>query len=196
MNKSYAININTMYIGTKEINEENIVTHAMETTGTNYTINNTSNRVIMENCRKFSSNYSHRKEITKHLTKIISKQPIMIDFIGSYIYFPLYSDRNHINHWFNIKYIENYEKKGADILVHFTNGKKIELDASYYTFERQYMCALKLFYKASQKRDQMMAEEKSQTQYFRNVEADMKFLEDYRRHEYMNFMQNIDLMRN
>lgn len=195
MNHSYTINGATMYIGADESVQGEVITQILESSGNLYKVNKTSNRIVMENCRAYSSNYSHRKEITKHLTRIISKQPIMIDFIGSYIYFPMYSDRNHINHWFNIKYVEDYIKVGDLTRVTFTNGETIDIDVSYYTFERQYMCALKLYYKASQKREKIVEQEKNNGPDMRSVEADLKFLEEYRRQQYINFMQNVDLMK-
>ena len=51
------------------------------------------NKLIERNCRNHSQNYAARKDLTKTLTGITSKLPVIVDLFGAYIYFCTHSDR-------------------------------------------------------------------------------------------------------
>lgn len=190
MKSYYTINKNTMYIiSDSYFNTKTSI--AKEVTGEEYEINKSVNKLMEENCLSFSSNYLHRKAMTKDMTNIISKPPIMIDFFGSYIYFPLFSDRNAYNLWFNIRHIKDYEKEGSSTKVYFYNGEEFLVEVSYYQFDRQYSNAMKLFYKMSLKREAFYRESELKERSMYSLKESL-MLDEYKRHEYFKHMQQFD----
>lgn len=186
----YSINKNTMYIASDNYFNTN-TSIAREITGEEYVINKEANKLMAENCLRFSSNYLHRKAITKDMTNITSKPPIMIDFFGSYIYFPLFSDRNSYNLWFNIRHIKRYEKDESRTRVHFYNGEDIVVDVTYYQFDKQYSNAMKLYYKISLRREAFYRETEVNDRSLLSQRESL-MLDEFKRHEYLMHMQQLD----
>ncbi len=105
------------------------------------------NKILERNCKQYSQSYPARKELTKKLTGLSAKLPVIIDLFGSIIFFCTHSDRVNENSWFNIKYIHSYRNYNGNTRVRFNNNEEIEVDISFTSFNNQYLNALKLHYK-------------------------------------------------
>lgn len=105
------------------------------------------NKIMERNCKQYSQSYPARKELTRKLTGLSAKLPIIIDLFGSIIFFCTHSDRVNENSWFNIKHIHSYRDYNGNTRVRFNNNEEIEVDISFTSFNNQYLNALKLHYK-------------------------------------------------
>lgn len=105
------------------------------------------NKIMERNCKQYSQSYPARKELTKKLTGLSAKVPVIIDLFGSIIFFCTHSDRVNENNWFNIKHIHSYRNYNGNTRVRFNNNEEIEVDISFTSFNNQYLNALKLHYK-------------------------------------------------
>ena len=138
----YTINDNTMYVVAKE-DGRYVESTICELYGDPIKCLRSPNKVIEYNCKLHSQSYSARKELSRSLTEIRSKHPIIIDLFASYIYFCTHSDRVQANSWFNLKYIQNYYPYRGQTLVKFENNEELVVDISYASYNKQYLNAVK-----------------------------------------------------
>lgn len=108
----YQIHEETMYIVPVN-NGGYIESRVGETYGGGIDCRLNPNKLIERNCRNHSQNYAARKDLTKTLTGITSKLPVIVDLFGAYIYFCTHSDRVAENNWFNIRHVQSYWNDGG-----------------------------------------------------------------------------------
>ena len=116
----YQIHEETMYIVSVN-NNGSIESRVGETYGDSLGCRLNPNKVIERNCRNHSQNYIARKDLTKSLTNITSKIPVIVDLFGAYIYFCTNSDRVQENNWFNIKHVQAYWDNNGMTRIQFSN---------------------------------------------------------------------------
>ncbi|MCK1976020.1 competence protein ComK [Jeotgalicoccus huakuii] len=191
----YTINDNTMYVVAKE-DGRYVESTICELYGDPIKCLRSPNKVIEYNCKLHSQSYSARKELSRSLTEIRSKHPIIIDLFASYIYFCTHSDRVQSNSWFNLKYIQNYYPYRGQTLVKFENNEELVVDISYASYNKQYLNAVKLYYKfnlekekyykKNQKRDASLYRHQSKE------EDDMLYINEAAKATYIKLMRSID----
>ncbi len=148
MLEEYEINIDTIAI--VPIND--YVSKVYETEE-EYVINQSSNKIIENNCKYYGSSYKGRCEGTKYLTGIKSKFPIIVEESRDMIFFPTGSFRNNNNCWLSLKHIKSYNKTIFGCDVTFCNDKKIPIDISLYSLDNQYYRATMLKSKLNDKKN-------------------------------------------
>lgn len=142
---NYKIDVETMYI--KCIEERGYYSSKIfELHGEPIVITHSPNKLINSNCKLYSQSYISRKEMTKLLTGIISKPPIIIDLFGNHTFFSTHSDRVTYNEWFSLRHIKSYEAYRGMTRVTLTNNEQVVIDISKRSFNNQYLNALKLNY--------------------------------------------------
>lgn len=100
--------------------------------------------IMDDSCRFFGSSYEGRHEGTKYLIGINYKSPIIVEESLELIFFPTSSPRMQDCMWLSLAYIEKYYKAGVKTIVHFKNGKSIDLNISYGSLENQVLRATRL----------------------------------------------------
>ena len=136
---SYEVNKNTVAI--LPIGEDQSKIIELDNT---FIVNMNSMKIIERSCKFFGSTYLGRHEGTKMLTGITHKTPIIIEESRNMIYFPTTSPRLQKCAWFALKHIKNYVNNNGKSLVTFENGKKMELNLSFGSFDNQFLHATKL----------------------------------------------------
>lgn len=136
---SYEINKNTVAI--LPLGEEKSKIIELDNT---FIVNMNSMKIIERSCKYFGSTYLGRHEGTKMLTGITHKTPIIIEESRNMIYFPTTSPRLSKCAWFALKHIANYVNYNGKSLITFENGKKMELNLSFGSFDNQFLHATKL----------------------------------------------------
>lgn len=136
---SYEINKNTVAI--LPIGEDQSKIIELDNT---FIVNMNSMKIIERSCKFFGSTYLGRHEGTKMLTGITHKTPIIIEESRNMIYFPTTSPRLQKCAWFALKHIANYVNYNGRSLITFENGKKLELNLSFGSFDNQFLHATKL----------------------------------------------------
>lgn len=101
-------------------------------------------KIINYSCAYYGSSFKGRLNGSKYALGSKYKLPIIIEESRDLIFFPTTSFENPTCIWISLKNISNYERKGHKVLVTFNNGKKIELQMSYESFENQVSRATKL----------------------------------------------------
>lgn len=142
----FNINDDTMYMLSVE-NKGLTECRVGEVYGNGFHCLTSPNKILERNCRQYSQSYPARKELTKKLTGLSAKLPVIIDLFGSIIFFCTHSDRVMENNWFNIKHVHSYRNYNGNTRVRFNNNEEIEVDISFASFNNQYLNALKLHYK-------------------------------------------------
>ena len=187
----YQIHEETMYI-TAFNNKSSIESTIGETYGDSLECRLTPNKIIERNCRNHSQNYASRKDLTKTLTNISSKIPVIIDLFGSYIYFCTHSDRVPENNWFNIKHIQSYWDDKGNTRVQFSNNEELEIDISYASFNNQYLNALKLHYRFNQQKERYQKKEMAmQFQYPAMANHEAAHVNETIYHSYINYINGM-----
>lgn len=142
---NYKIDVQTMYI--KCIEERGYYSSKIyELEGEPVMITHSPNTLINTNCKLYSQSYISRKEMTKLLTGIITKPPIILDLFGVHTFFSTHSDRVTYNEWLNLRHIKSYDPYRGMTRVTFTNNEQVVIDISHRSFNNQYLNALKLNY--------------------------------------------------
>lgn len=142
MENCYEINKGTMCL----IQNEDGTTKIIEKEG-EYIINKNIHKIIDESCKSFGSSLKGRCEGTSKLTGIRYKVPIVISEYLSIIMIPTGSTRGDICHWISLSSIKSIEKSNNNLAnITFNNGKKIELDVSYFIMQNQLAKAARLDY--------------------------------------------------
>lgn len=142
---SYIISDDTMFIEAND--SQGIITSRIyETEGKVIDCALYPNKVIERNCKFHAQSYSSRKDLTKQLTNVNSKTPIIVDLFGSYLFFCTHSDRVYHNSWINLQHVSTYQGSNGSTRVLFHNNEEITIDISMHSFNKQYLNALKLHY--------------------------------------------------
>lgn len=142
---NYKIDAQTMYI--KCIEARGYYSSKIyELHGEPIVISHSPNKLINTNCKLYSQSYISRKEMTRLLTGIISKPPIIIDLFGRHTFFSTHSDRVTYNEWFSLRHIKSYDAFKGMTRVTFANNEQVIIDISHRSFNNQYLNALKLNY--------------------------------------------------
>lgn len=118
-----------------------------------YIVNQSTNKIIENNCKFYGSSYKGRCEGTKFLTGIKSKFPIIIEESRNIIFFPTGSIRNNNNSWIALNHIKDYKKTYYGCNITFLNNKILPLDISMYSFDNQYYRATMLKSKLNDKKN-------------------------------------------
>lgn len=192
--QQYIINDETMYIVARKngYHTESVVG---ELYGDSIECFDIPNKVIEQNCKYHSQSYSSRKDLTRNLSNIRSKQPVIIDLFGGYIYFCTHSDRITENNWFNLKYINSYSQYNGVTKIKFENNEELVIEISYSSFNNQYLNAIKLYYKFNLQREKYNRKTEA-TQYsydnIKNAQNDLEFVNEAARSAYINYIRGID----
>lgn len=153
------------------------------------------NKVLEKNCKYHSQSYASRKDLTRSLSNIKSKHPIIIDLFGSYIYFCTHSDRVLENNWFNLKYIDSYYEYNGNTKIKFENNEEIEIDISYSSFNNQYLNAVKLYYKFSLEKEKHNNRDDLSKSIYRNNSSsthELELINEAARSSYLKYMDSIN----
>lgn len=100
--------------------------------------------IMDDSCRFFGSSYSGRHEGTKYLIGSSYKSPIIVEESRELIFFPTSSPRAQECIWLALSFIEKYYRVGMKTIVHFKNGKSLDLDISFGSLENQVLRATRL----------------------------------------------------
>ena len=142
MENCYEINKGTMCLIQNEDGTTKIIENESE-----YIIKRNIHKIIDDSCKSFGSSLRGRCEGTSKLTGIRYKVPIVISEYLSIIMIPTGSTRGEICHWISLSSIKSIEKgKNSLANITFNNGKKIELDVSYFIMQNQLAKAARLDY--------------------------------------------------
>lgn len=110
-----------------------------------YTVLQSTNKIIEYNCKFYGSSYKGRCEGTKSLVGIKTKLPIIIEESRNIIFFPTSSTRNNQTYWIALNKIKKFYKNKTDkTYIMLDNDKKINLNISLYSLENQYCRAIML----------------------------------------------------
>lgn len=187
----YQIHEETMYIVSVN-NNGNVESRIGETYGDSLECRITPNKIIERNCRNHSQNYSARKDLSKTLTNITSKIPVIVDLFGVYIYFCTHSDRVHENNWFNIKHIQAYWDNKGMTRIQFSNNEELEVDISYSSFNNQYLNALKLHYRFNQQKEKYQRKEMGMNYQYPSMERrESVQINETIYHSYINYINGL-----
>lgn len=191
----YQIHEETMYIVPVD-NDGMIESRIGEAYGEGIECRLNPNKVIEKNCRSHSQNYHARKDLSRTLTGISSKVPIIIDLFGSYIYFCTHSDRISENNWFNINHIQSYMNDEGMTRVLFSNNEERIIDISYTSFNNQYLNALKLHYKFNQQKEKYQKKEMNmQFQYPTMGRGEAARVNETIYHSYISYINGLEVKR-
>lgn len=187
----YIINDETMYIVAKTRGRytESVIG---ELYGDTIECFSMPNKIMEVNCKHHFQTYSSRKELTRSLSGIRSKHPIILDLFGSYLYFCTHSDRVNENNWFNLKYISSYYSYNGNTKVKFENNEEMEIDISYSSFNNQYLNAVKLHYKFSLAKEKTYRKNEVKTFPYENRQQDMQYINEAARENYLKYLKGID----
>ena len=115
-------------------------------------VNDSCKNIVNNSCKYFGSTLTERIKMTKRLTNISSKTPIIIEESRNIIFFPLKSTREHNNVWISFNNLDTYLKDGKNTILNFKNGKKIIINFSYYIIDNQVTRSIILDYELNKKR--------------------------------------------
>lgn len=192
--QQYVITDETMYIVARR-NGYLIESTVGELYGDSIECLDIPNKIVEQNCKYHSQSYASRKDLTRNLSNVKSKQPVIIDLFGSYIYFCTHSDRLTENSWFNLKYIKSYFQYNGVTKIKFENNEEMVIEISYSSFNNQYLNAIKLYYKFNLQREKHYRKtDTPQYSYGNNSNAqnDLEFINEVARSSYMNYIRGID----
>lgn len=187
----YIINDETMYIVAK-FNGRYIESQVGELYGEPIECNAMPNKIIEQNCRYHFQTYTSRKELTRSLSGIRSKHPIILDLFGAYVYFCTHSDRVSENNWFNLKYIQSYYEYNGNTKIKFENNEEMEIDISYSSFNNQYLNAVKLHYKFGLAKEKNYRKNEEARMPYEHGHQELQYINEAARDSYMNYIRGID----
>ncbi|WP_366597669.1 competence protein ComK [Bacillus velezensis] len=94
--------------------------------------------IIDRSCRYFGSSYAGRKAGTYEAIKISHKPPIMVDPSNHIFLFSTLSSARPQCGWISHVHVKDFQPTAFDdTAVTFSNGKTMELEVSYHSFENQ-----------------------------------------------------------
>lgn len=109
-----------------------------------FIINKNTTKIIDDSCKFFGSSLNGRHEGTKNLIGVTYKAPIIIEETSEMIFFPTNSPRITNCAWVSLNNLEDYKKKNGQTQLCFKNGKIIDIDVSYSSFENQVLRSTRL----------------------------------------------------
>lgn len=109
-----------------------------------FIINKNSTKIVDDSCKFFGSSLNGRHEGTKNLIGVNYKAPIIVEETNEMIFFPTNSPRIPDCTWISLNNLENYKKNDGKTQIYFKNGKKIDIDVSYGSFENQVLRSTRL----------------------------------------------------
>ena len=109
-----------------------------------FIINKNTTKIIDDSCKFFGSSLNGRHEGTKNLIGVTYKAPIIIEETSEMIFFPTNSPRIANCAWVSLNNLENYKKNNGKTQLCFKNGKIIDIDISYNSFENQVLRSTRL----------------------------------------------------
>ena len=193
--QQYIMNDETMYIVAKP-NGRYVESSIAELYGDPILCLKSPNKIIEYNCKYHSQNYVSRKDLTKGLTDIRAKHPIIVDLFASYIYFCTHSDRVMENSWFNLKYIKRYYEYRGMTKVIFENNEELKVNISYSSFNNQYLNAVRLYYKFTLEKEKYYKKSHNQTITYEQFQTDesheVNYINEAARAAYKKYMRGID----
>lgn len=143
----YEIDLSTlMLIG---IDDE---TTKIVTTENEFIIRESCKKIMDNSCKFFGSSLTDRIKATNRIVKMASKTPIVVEDTRNIIFFPLRSTREKNNIWISFNNLDTYSKDDNKTVLIFKNGKKINLNFSYYIIDNQVTRSLMLDYEINIRR--------------------------------------------
>lgn len=139
MSKEYEINSSTQAIIPISDKQSMIYEEECE-----YVVDIPANKIINYNCNFYGSSYLGRCEGTKSLIGIKSKIPIIIEESRNIIFFPTSSIRSKQSSWIALNNIDSYHKDDKNSYILFKDGRKLNLDISFFSLENQYYRSIML----------------------------------------------------
>ncbi len=111
----------------------------------NYEVNMKPLEIINYSCKYFGSSYPGRKEGAKGILNSSYKLPILVEDTRNLIFFPTTSPNDDDCGWISLKNIKEYRKLDSNNTeVEFKNGKILNVNISYNSFNNQVMRASRL----------------------------------------------------
>lgn len=142
MKDFYEINKGTICLIQGKENSTKVIEEDKE-----YIVDKNIHKIVDESCKNFGSSLKGRYEGTYKLTGIRYKAPIIVSEYLSIIMIPTGSTRGEVCHWINLASIKKLERnEHNNAIVVFHNGKKMELEVSYFTMLNQLAKATRLDY--------------------------------------------------
>ncbi len=113
-------------------------------TDNTFVINKSSIKIIDDSCKFFGSSLSGRHEGTKNLIGVNYKSPIIIEETSEMIFFPTNSPRIADCAWISLNNIEDYGQKNGKTQICFKNGRTLDVNVSFASFENQVLRSTRL----------------------------------------------------
>ena len=136
MKNNYQITSETLAIISMGISKAHILEKNDE-----FFVNKSAYDIINENCIRYGSSYDGRKAGTKYLTGSCYKCPIIVEENTNTIVFPTKSPKNIGCIWINLENLDRIERNNELVKLNFCNGSFMNIKASYYSIENQYLRA-------------------------------------------------------
>ena len=137
----YEINVDTLVIVGISLTESKVITKDKD-----YRVKCASTEMVNNTCKFFGSNLMERMRMTKRLTNISVRAPIIVEETKNIVFFPLKSIREKNNIWISYNNIKSYDKYENAVKVTFKGGKSVILDCSFYMLDNQVTRCLILDY--------------------------------------------------
>ena len=125
------------------------------TTDSEFIIICDSKKIIDNSCKFFGNSLTDRVKMTKRLTNIKSKTPIIIEDSRNIMFFPLKSTREKCNIWISFSNLEKYVKSLDKTIFYFHNNKQVVIDFSYYIIDNQVTRCMMLDYELKKRRESL-----------------------------------------
>ncbi len=112
-----------------------------------YQVNLKPLSIVDYSCRYFGSSYPGRKDGARSILNSCYKLPILIAEAQNIIFFPTLSPDDSECAWISLNQIKMYQPSPDGLnntVVEFKNGKKMQFDVSYKSFENQLLRASRL----------------------------------------------------
>ena len=131
-NENYEINKDTVALIPKSKNKT-IVYEINQT----FIVNKSALSIVKNSCEYFGSSLDGRKIGTKCLVGYTHKVPIIVEESDNLIFFPTKSPRNLECSWLAYSHIYKPNRLNNKVVLELKNGKKLLLDTSITSLERQ-----------------------------------------------------------
>ncbi len=109
-----------------------------------FIVDKSANEIMENSCSYFGSSLEGRQKGTQKLIGVSYKAPVIVEETKDIIFFPTSSPRSKSCSWLRSSKINNYYYRGGKLIVEFTNGDKVIVDASYGVIDNQIIRAMKL----------------------------------------------------
>ena len=143
----YEIDLSTLMLIGIDDETTKIVTSENE-----FIIRESCKKIMDNSCKFFGSSLTDRIKATNRIVKMASKTPIVVEDTRNIIFFPLRSTREKNNIWISFNNLDTYSKDDNKTVLIFKNGKKINLNFSYYIIDNQVTRSLMLDYEINIRR--------------------------------------------